>query len=484
MGLRDKARETATKDSLPEESEAPKAPPEQSPPTETANQETTPPAPSYTQLEESMTYLVEEERPDIAYSLFKSASAHGMRGMIISRTYPKNLRKSLDLGNIPVFWLTNAMSDEAIGPKDLERLTLAIRRFMEEDGGNLVLIDSLEYVITNNKFVSVLRLLQTIRDMVAIHKAIGIVSLKASTLEPARLASVQRELEMYSADKSLVRPAQPEPDTHLITELKQDEIIIEAGRIEEERKNIGVQRDKLAGDLQKMLTERQELEKERQEVRQTLVRVRQTRKELENFRIKLTKEEAELTSKVRAKFAKEMQGLDSKRANLEMMEKEVESRYQQLDRIVGLKTEQKLFEVQGEKKRLDEERRKLADLMAKIESDRNSAEESLRKIQEKEAAITHLDEETKTRDKNLQEREHAMALDKVEFEKRKAAADTQRNELERLRKRQEDEASQMKAEVSRLAADVSQREQSVSTLTHELEMLKSWLVSQEQTLND
>ena len=81
------------------------------------------------------------------------------------------------------------------------------------------------------------------------------------------------------------------------------------------------------------------------------MRVRQTRKELEDFRIKLTKEEAELTSKVRAKLSKEMQALDSKKANLQAMEKEVESRYQQLDRIVGLKTEQRTIELQNEAKK-------------------------------------------------------------------------------------------------------------------------------------
>ncbi|MCJ7606229.1 MAG: DUF835 domain-containing protein, partial [Thermoplasmata archaeon] len=89
-------------------------------------------------LEPSVTYLVEEEKPDLAYSLFLAMLKDGRRGMIVSRTYPKNLRKALDLNDVPVYWLTNAMSDEAIGPKDLERLTLTIRRFLDEGEGQLV----------------------------------------------------------------------------------------------------------------------------------------------------------------------------------------------------------------------------------------------------------------------------------------------------------------------------------------------------------
>ncbi len=192
MGLRDKAKESALKASMP----APEGPPEKA---ESHGAGEGPAEPAEApkggaSLESSVTYLVEEERPDVAYSLFLSTTQQGMRGMIVSRTYPKNLRKSLNLGDVPVYWLTNAMSDEAIGPKDLERLTLTIRRFMEEGGGQVVLLDSLEYVITNNKFVSVLRLLQTIRDIVTVHKGIGIVSLKSSTLEPSKLSSVRTEL--------------------------------------------------------------------------------------------------------------------------------------------------------------------------------------------------------------------------------------------------------------------------------------------------
>jgi len=306
MGLRDKARESATKTAQdqPREKEPELNEPE---PTEVIEREPPEGEPAKSgrpPLEPSVTYLVEEERPDLAYTLFKEASSQGMKGMIVSRTYPRNLRKSLDLGDTPILWLTNAMSDEAIGPKDLDRLMLTIRRFLEEGDGKLVLIDSLEYVITNNKFVSVLRLLQTIRDQVAVRKAIGIISLKSSTLEPARLAQVQNELEVYAADKSVVRDEQESSESLVISELRQDELHIEGERLEGERKKLQTQSSKLAAEAQKLAADRHELEKERQEVRQTLLRVRQTRKELENFRIEMTRQEVEMTQRYAASSQK------------------------------------------------------------------------------------------------------------------------------------------------------------------------------------
>ena len=197
MGLRDKARESASKPSSPsaEEPERDSQPP---PISQRPLEEI--PASQPGALEPSVTYLVEGEKPDQAYSLFTSASAQGMRGMVVSRTYPKNLRKALDLRDAPVYWLTNAVSDEAVGPKDLERLSLVIKRFLEEGGGQLVLIDSLEYVITNNKFVSVLRLVETIRDLIAIHKAV--IKLKLQVIQPVCRIAVINEPALIGKRRS------------------------------------------------------------------------------------------------------------------------------------------------------------------------------------------------------------------------------------------------------------------------------------------
>lgn len=115
MGLRDKARESAAKTG-PEPSLEKEPEPQDSESSVPQAQEQPEAAPAKAErppLEPSVTYLVEEERPDLAYTLFKEAMGQGMKGMIVSRTYPKNLKKSLNLGDTPVLWLTNAMSDEA-----------------------------------------------------------------------------------------------------------------------------------------------------------------------------------------------------------------------------------------------------------------------------------------------------------------------------------------------------------------------------------
>src|SRR4030065_2752453 len=101
MGLRDRARESTTKGSREPGSEQPKAEPEPSQAPEETPAPKEPGGPGG--LEASMTYLVEEERPDQAYKLFTQPSRQGTRGVIVSRTYPKNLRKALDLGAQPLF---------------------------------------------------------------------------------------------------------------------------------------------------------------------------------------------------------------------------------------------------------------------------------------------------------------------------------------------------------------------------------------------
>ncbi|MEM4262601.1 MAG: DUF835 domain-containing protein, partial [Thermoplasmata archaeon] len=148
-------------------------------------------------IEIATTYIVEEESPNISYQLFKGALDAGMKGLIITRTFPKNLMKKLGLVDVPTYWLTNVSAEGAIGPRDLERLNVVIDDFLRKTGG-VVIIDSLEYLVTNNKFASVLKLIQAIRDQVQITKSIGIITLKTNTLEPMQIATLRNEVEYLS----------------------------------------------------------------------------------------------------------------------------------------------------------------------------------------------------------------------------------------------------------------------------------------------
>ncbi len=147
------------------------------------------------ELERSFSYLVEEDRSEKSYKLFMSTLRKGMKGYCITRNYPAKIRSKFDLKDVPIIWLSNVGRDNAIRPKDLEKLSLSLERFLSQPDGGIVLLDGLEYLITNNNFITVLRLIQSLRDQVAINQSILLMAVDKSTLESHQLNLLEREVD-------------------------------------------------------------------------------------------------------------------------------------------------------------------------------------------------------------------------------------------------------------------------------------------------
>ncbi|TET91557.1 MAG: DUF835 domain-containing protein [Methanomassiliicoccales archaeon] len=145
-------------------------------------------------VEKSSMYLVEEERSEKSYELFEKSLARGLPGLCATRVYPEILRKRYDFGDCAMLWLSNAGKEDSIRPRDLERLSLLLEQFISTRKG-VVLVDGIEYLITNNDFVTVLRLIQSLRDQIAMNLAIMIISLNPSTLGFQELNLLEREMD-------------------------------------------------------------------------------------------------------------------------------------------------------------------------------------------------------------------------------------------------------------------------------------------------
>ena len=145
-------------------------------------------------LRESSTYLVEEAQPAGVYRLFEEALRTGRRGLCVTRVYPEKLRGRFGAEDFTTLWLSNVGKEASVRPKDLEKLSLSIEQFVGR-GQGVVLLDGLEYLVTNNNFLTVLRLVQALRDQVAIANAILLLSVNPSALEGHQLTLLEREVD-------------------------------------------------------------------------------------------------------------------------------------------------------------------------------------------------------------------------------------------------------------------------------------------------
>ena len=101
--------------------------------------------------------------------------------------------------------------EDTVRPKDLEKLSLSAEQFLAREKG-VVLLDAIEYLVTNNNFLTVLRLVQSIRDQVAVNSGVLLLSVNPSTLDTHQMTLLEREVDRV-IDAS-TGPAAPAPDDH------------------------------------------------------------------------------------------------------------------------------------------------------------------------------------------------------------------------------------------------------------------------------
>ncbi len=154
-----------------------------------------------TELRAGRSYLVEEDRPDHAYTLLAKAITGGKGGLLITRTNPKRVREQFPLESVKVLWLTDreGSQEETIAPA-LERIVYEIEGFMSKNRQGAVMLDGLEYLVSNNSFDAVLRFVRRLVDTVSEGHFAFLISLGPATVKEQELKMLEREMEVVRVE--------------------------------------------------------------------------------------------------------------------------------------------------------------------------------------------------------------------------------------------------------------------------------------------
>ncbi|HYY48677.1 MAG TPA: DnaA/Hda family protein [Thermoplasmata archaeon] len=177
--------------------EAPPEPPVPTPSTAPSTAPSTEPPPAPSILMPGHSYLIEESRPAEAFRRFAAFLAGGSGGLVITRTNPKRVREDHDLVVQRVLWLTDreGSEEETIAPA-LERIVYEIEAFIAKDPRGAVLLDGLEYLVSNNSFDAVLKFVRRLLDTFSESRHALIISLGPETLKEQERKILEREMEV------------------------------------------------------------------------------------------------------------------------------------------------------------------------------------------------------------------------------------------------------------------------------------------------
>jgi hypothetical protein len=147
------------------------------------------------ELEKGHTYLVYEDKPFKSTEIFIDFVTHGHQGVYITRTNPQEIREKYGLEKTPIIWLTDAKDyEKKIEPFHIMELGYTIEQFTKKTKEGIVLLDGLEYLIVQNDFKSVLKLIHLLEDFISLSGSILIIPIDPGALEEQELHLLKREM--------------------------------------------------------------------------------------------------------------------------------------------------------------------------------------------------------------------------------------------------------------------------------------------------
>ncbi len=150
-------------------------------------------------LKDGHCYLLIEEKLEKSLNLFVDMLNKGYKGFLISRTNPRYLKTREGIQNATIMWLTDKESttEMTIQPS-LERIIYEIGNFVKTEEQGCLILDGIEYLVSNNSFDGVLRFIRRIVDEVSESNNIFLFTIGPYTLKEQELKILEREMEKIS----------------------------------------------------------------------------------------------------------------------------------------------------------------------------------------------------------------------------------------------------------------------------------------------
>ena len=152
-------------------------------------------------LRQGRSYIVEESPPHMSLDAFvnfvTTSSENGQKtvGMVVTRQHPDLLREKYGLEETPIYWLATRAGDKVISPTNLGILTNMLVRFAENTSDGVILLDGIEYLISNNDFTKVLKMVDQVNDYVSQSGCRMIIPVDPRAFDSKQLALLERNMD-------------------------------------------------------------------------------------------------------------------------------------------------------------------------------------------------------------------------------------------------------------------------------------------------
>ncbi len=156
------------------------------------------------QLRPGRAYIVEGPRPDRSLSLLEGVDGGGRPVLAISRSDLDFDRVGRDPSNLRRYRLVDRGSPRGDGllAPSLERTGLLVEEFLSAEPRGVVFLEGIEFLVDNNNFAGVLRLVRLIVDRIVRTDHVLLVSVAPGILSPEDLRRLETEMQVLALPSS------------------------------------------------------------------------------------------------------------------------------------------------------------------------------------------------------------------------------------------------------------------------------------------
>jgi len=157
-------------------------------------------------LEPGNLYILFDKKGDRAFGLFSELRTGGKEVHCVARTHPDRLQKEFGIPTENIVWLSNSGASKSVNPQSIGILTDSLLRVYEKNPDSTVILEGVEYLMTENDFGKVLRLVNFLYESVVMSHGLLIISLDPEAFEEKELAFLTKEaIILQPSDEIAIR---------------------------------------------------------------------------------------------------------------------------------------------------------------------------------------------------------------------------------------------------------------------------------------
>lgn len=148
-------------------------------------------------------YLFTRESEHSAYAALRYLLVEGRRALILSKNHPDKIISKHNV-DCPIIWIVSRPPPGGkaitVDPLRLGRIYSLIADFTKNNPGAVILIDGIDYLISENDFVSTIKTLQLINETIALSESILLLPVEPRSMNPQDFSLLEREVPPLELD--------------------------------------------------------------------------------------------------------------------------------------------------------------------------------------------------------------------------------------------------------------------------------------------